>query len=56
MTSGDPVAARLPNAILTKMATLKGWKRFEMNETLKFHRVTEIDVPVDKETISHRQL
>ena len=34
---GDPVAARLPNAILTKMVTFSGWKRFEMNETLKFH-------------------
>ena len=35
--SGDPVAARLPCAILTKMVTRSGWKRFEMNETLKFH-------------------
>ena len=35
--SGDPVAACLPYAILTKMVTFSGWKRFEMNETLKFH-------------------
>ena len=33
---GDPVAARLPHAILTKMVPFSGWKRFEMNETLKF--------------------
>ena len=25
--SGDPVAARLPHAILTKMVTFVGWKR-----------------------------
>ena len=34
--SADPVPCRLPYAILTKMVTLCGWKRFEMNETLKF--------------------
>ena len=39
--SGDPVAARLPYAIITKMVTFRGWKRFEMNETMKFHGVTE---------------
>ena len=43
--SGDPVAARLPHAILTKMVTFSGWKRFEMNETLKFHGVTEMTFP-----------
>ena len=43
--SGDPVAARLPYAILTKMVTFSGWKRFEMNETLKFHGVTEMTFP-----------
>ena len=42
MISGDPVAARLPYAISTKMVTFSGWKRFEMNETLKFHEVTEM--------------
>ena len=39
--SGDPVAARLPNAILTKMVTLRGWKRFELNDIMKFHGVSE---------------
>ena len=36
------MAARLPHAILKNMATCSGWKRFEMNETLKFHEVTEM--------------
>ena len=40
-----PVAARLPYTILTKMVTFSGWKRFEMNETLKFHEVTEMTFP-----------
>ena len=35
------MAARLPYAIFTKMVTFRGWKRFEMNETMKFHGVTE---------------
>ena len=35
--SGDPVAARLPYAILAKMVTFSGWNRFEMNDSLKFH-------------------
>ena len=43
--SGDPVAARLPYAILTKMVTFSGWKVFEMNETLNFHGVTEMTFP-----------
>ena len=42
---GDPVAARIPCAILTKMVTFSGWKRFEMNETLQFHGVTEMTFP-----------
>ena len=41
----DLVAARLPYAILTKMVAFSGWKRFEMNETLKFHWVTEMTFP-----------
>ena len=45
VVSEDPVAARLPYAILTKMVTFLGWKRFEMNETLKFHGVTEMTFP-----------
>ena len=41
--SGDPVGARLPYAaILTKMVTFSG---FGMNETLKFHTVTEMTFP-----------
>ena len=43
--SGDPVVARLPYAILTKMVTCYYWKRFEMNEILKFHGVTEMTFP-----------
>ena len=43
--SGDPVAARLPYAILTKMVTFHGWKRFEMNSTMKFHGITEATFP-----------
>ena len=39
--SGDPVTARLPYAILTKMVTFHGWKRSEMNSTMKFHGITE---------------
>ena len=34
--SGDPISCRLPYAVLTKMIALKGWKRFEMNELLRF--------------------
>ena len=45
VVSGDPVAARLLYAILTKMVTFSGWKRFELNETLKFHGVTEMTFP-----------
>ena len=36
------MAAHLPHAILTKMVTFSGWTRFEMNDTLKFHGVTEM--------------
>ena len=43
--SGDPVAARLPYAILTKMVTFEGWKRFEMNSTMKFNGITEATFP-----------
>ena len=39
------MAARLPYAMLTKMVAFSGWKRFEMNETLKFHGVTELTLP-----------
>ena len=43
--SGDPVAARLPYAILTKMVTFVEWKRFEMNASMKFHGITEGTFP-----------
>ena len=38
---GDPVAARLPYAFLTKVVIFVKWKRFEMNATIKFHSITE---------------
>ena len=44
-SKSDPVAARLPYAIITKMVTFRGWKRFEMNETMKFNGVTEATFP-----------
>ena len=34
--SENPVACRLPYAVVTKMVTLPGWKRYEMNELLRF--------------------
>ena len=39
------MAARLPCAILTKMVTFSGWKRFEVNGTLKFYGETEMAFP-----------
>ena len=39
--SGDPVPSRLPYAVLTKMISFKGWKRFEMNEPMSFRAVPE---------------
>ena len=39
------MAARLPYAILTKMVTFHGWKRFKMNSTMKFHGITEATFP-----------
>ena len=34
--SADPIACRLPYAIVTKMVELIGWKRFELNKLVKF--------------------
>ena len=34
--SADPIACRLPYAIVTKMVELSGWKRFELNKLMKF--------------------
>lgn len=39
--SGDPLAARLPYAILTKQIELIGWKRLELNKLVLFQGVTE---------------
>ena len=41
MLSADPVAVRLPYAILTKLIEFIGWKRFEMNQLMRFAGVTE---------------
>lgn len=43
--SGDPIACRLPYAMVTKMTMLLGWKRFEMNDTLKFSGTSEEPPP-----------
>ena len=39
--SGDPVARRLPNAVLAKMVSLTGRKRYDMNELLRCSGTTE---------------
>ena len=39
--SGDPVAARMPYAIQTKLIELTGWKRMELNTFMKFSGVVE---------------
>ena len=39
--SADPVAARLPYAIVTRLVELIGWKRLELNKVVRFHGVTE---------------
>ena len=41
---------------MTKMVTFPGWKRFEMNDTMKFHGVTEATFPFDSETVACCQL
>ena len=41
MQSADPVAVRLPYAILTKLVELTGLKRYEMNNLMTFSGVTE---------------
>ena len=38
--SGDPIACRLPYAVVTKQVELVGWKIFEMNSPLRFQSVT----------------
>lgn len=39
--SGDPVAARLPYAIVTRLVELLRWKRLELNALVRFTGVTE---------------
>ena len=34
--SADPIAVRLPYAVVTKLVELKGWKRYEMNKLMTF--------------------
>ena len=38
--SGDPVACRLPYAVVAKQMELLGCRRFEMNSPLRFQGVT----------------
>ncbi len=40
--SADPVAARLPYGIITKLVELIGWKRMELNKIIKFVGVTDM--------------
>ena len=39
--SADPVPARLPYGVITKLVMLIDWKRFEMNSLIKFTGITE---------------
>ena len=39
--SADPVAARLPYGIVTRLVELVGWKRLELNRLVRFSAVTE---------------
>ena len=39
--SADPIACRLPYAVVTKLVELIGWKRFELNNLMKFVGVDE---------------
>jgi len=39
--TADPVAARLPYAIVTHLVELIGWKRLELNKLVHFSGVTE---------------
>ena len=43
--SADPVAARRPCAVVTKMVCSDGWKRLEMNDSMKFGSITESTFP-----------
>lgn len=39
--TGDPVAGRMPYAIITRLIDCFGWKRLEMNKLFAFSGVTE---------------
>ena len=39
--SADPVSCRLPYAVVTRMVSLTGWNRYEMNELMRFTGTTE---------------
>ena len=39
--SADPLSCRLPYAVLTRMVSLVGWKRFEMNDIMRFLGTSE---------------
>ena len=54
--SGDPVAARLPCAFLTKMVTFHGLEEVRDERETQVPRGDGNDVPVDCETISRHQL
>ena len=41
LMSADPIAVRLPYAIVTKMVELSGWARFELNSLMNFAGVHE---------------
>ena len=38
--SADPIAARLPYSILTRLVELRGWKRLELNKLVRFNGVS----------------
>ena len=43
--SADPVACRMPYAIVTKLVELTGWKRYELNKVMKFQGLSEESFP-----------
>ena len=43
--TGEPISCRPNYAVLTRQVSFPGWKRFEMNDTLKFQGVREETFP-----------
>ena len=39
--TAEPIAARLPYGVVTRLVELIGWKRMELNNFIKFHGVQE---------------